>query len=102
MPKRLRSTSHQAEVIKSKSNKLNSDDPSKKARARPALLFANIFSSSGRRSQHAAPSRNANALGKGNVPSNAPTLAPRRSTRLLGGTGAKQPHPLPKASLMFT
>ncbi|EKM83048.1 hypothetical protein AGABI1DRAFT_111570 [Agaricus bisporus var. burnettii JB137-S8] len=96
MPKRLRSTSHQAEVIKSKSSKLNSDNPSKKARARPALLFANIFSSSGRRSQHAAPSRNANAPGKGNIQSNVPTLAPRRSTRLLSGTGAKQPHPLQK------
>jgi anaphase-promoting complex subunit 3 len=101
VPKRLRSTSHQAEVIKLKSNKLNSDDPSKKARARPALLFANIFSSSGRRSQHAAPSRNVNAPGKGNVQPNAPTLAPRRSSRLLSGTGAKQPHPSTKVILVF-
>ncbi|KXN82599.1 hypothetical protein AN958_02450 [Leucoagaricus sp. SymC.cos] len=96
VPKRLRSTSHQAEAIKSKNNKLNLDDPSKKARARPALLFANIFSSSGRRSQHPAPSRNVNAPGKGNVQPNAPTLAPRRSSRLLSGTGAKQPHPATK------
>lgn len=101
VPKRLRSTSRQAEAIKSKSSKLNSDDPSKKARARPALLFANIFSSSGRRSQHAASSRNANAPGKGIVQPTAPTLAPRRSTRLLSGTGAKQPHLSTKVRLAF-
>ncbi|KAJ3568883.1 hypothetical protein NP233_g5422 [Leucocoprinus birnbaumii] len=95
VPKRLRSTSNQADAIKSKNSKLNADDPSKKARARPALLFANIFSSSGRRSQHAAPSRNVNAPGKGNVQPNPPTL-PRRSSRLLSGPGAKQPHPSTK------
>ncbi|KAF9452292.1 TPR-like protein [Macrolepiota fuliginosa MF-IS2] len=98
VPKRLRSTTHQADAAKSKSSKLNSDDPSKKARARPALLFANIFSSSGRRSQYAASSRNANAPGKGNVQPTAPTLAPRRSSRLLSGTGVKQPHPSTKHS----
>lgn len=96
--KRLRSTTHQVDAIKSKSSKLNSDDPSKKARARPALLFANIFSSSGRRSQHAASSRNANAPGKGNVQPAAPTLAPRRSSRLLSGTGTKQSHPSTKVN----
>jgi len=101
VPKRLRSTSHQAEAIKLKSSKLNLDDPSNKARARPALLFANIFSSSGRRSQHAAPSRNVNSPAKGHTQPNAPTLAPRRSSRLLGGTGAKQPHQTTKVDLVL-
>ncbi|KAF5387124.1 hypothetical protein D9615_001841 [Tricholomella constricta] len=91
-PKRQRSTARQPEGVKnSLPSKLNVDDPLKKARARPALSFANIFSSSGRRSQPTTSSRTA-GVGKSNaqpVVSHVPT---RRSTRLLSGTGTKQPH----------
>ncbi|KAH6919014.1 hypothetical protein BKA70DRAFT_1249019 [Coprinopsis sp. MPI-PUGE-AT-0042] len=85
--KRLRSTSRQPEASsKPKSSKSVLDDPLKKARARPALSVANIFSSS---VQPANPART-NALGKSNAQ---PTVLPpgtRRSTRLLSGSGPKQ------------
>ncbi|KAF9036594.1 hypothetical protein BJ165DRAFT_1504550 [Panaeolus papilionaceus] len=113
--KKLRSTSRQAEgpvaavgvvpavALKSKTSKSSLDDPLKKARARPALSFANIFSSSGRGSQTTTSSRAANiASGKSNTNpnNNAAAQAPaggngagittRRSTRLL--SGGKQLH----------
>ncbi|KAG5647154.1 hypothetical protein DXG03_001109 [Asterophora parasitica] len=112
-PKRQRSTARQPELAKpsttanlnppanpssnslaSKSNTVL-DNPVKKARARPALSFANIFSSSGRRSQPkstVASSRTAGVgVGKSNAqPSGLPT---RRSTRLLSGTSTKQAPP---------
>ncbi|KAF9466329.1 hypothetical protein BDZ94DRAFT_1187704 [Collybia nuda] len=92
MPKRQRSTARQPEALKSiKPTKLVVDDPSKKARARPALIFANIFSSSGRRSQTTTSSRAAAGLGKSNQPM-VSNIATRRSTRLLSGTGTKQTH----------
>jgi anaphase-promoting complex subunit 3 len=71
-----------AEAVKSST--LDADETSKKARARPALTLANIFSSSGRRSQpKAAP----NAPAKpGREPAAAVT---RRSTRLLSNTNSK-------------
>ncbi|EIN03626.1 TPR-like protein [Punctularia strigosozonata HHB-11173 SS5] len=58
---------------------LDTDDTSKKARARPALTLANIFSSSGRRSQPKAAAASAK---NGREPAAAVT---RRSTRLLNG-----------------
>ena len=88
MPKKLRSTSRQPEVLKPKLVKSSVDDPLKKARARPALSFANIFSSSGRRSQSTTSSR-ANPLpGKNNIQP-IPGVGTRRSTRLISGTGIK-------------
>ena len=82
--KKLRSTSRQP--IKPKTTK-PSEDPLKKARARPALKFANIFSSSGRRSQPTIASRIApTGLGKTELVS---SVATRRSTRLLTGNGSK-------------
>ncbi|KAG5635898.1 hypothetical protein H0H81_009723 [Sphagnurus paluster] len=92
-PKRQRSTARQLEGVKNTipapSSKVNVDDPSKKARARPALIFANIFSS-GRRSQTTTSSRTA-GVGKSNPPPLGTNIATRRSTRLLSGTGTKQP-----------
>ncbi|KAF8892565.1 hypothetical protein BD779DRAFT_1509674 [Infundibulicybe gibba] len=94
VPKRLRSTTRQPEPPNpSKPTKQTADDPLKKARARPALLFANIFSSSGRRTQPAATSRTNAGVGKTNIPPANTNIGTRRSTRLLSGTGAKQPHP---------
>ncbi|KAF9476333.1 TPR-like protein [Pholiota conissans] len=83
--KKLRPTVSQPDVLKAMKSKSSSDDPLKKARARPALSFANIFSSSGRRSQSTTSSR-ANLLhGKSNTQSTA-HVATRRSSRLIGGT----------------
>ncbi|KAF9533502.1 hypothetical protein CPB83DRAFT_889998 [Crepidotus variabilis] len=115
--KRLRSTSSQPEVLppnpppptaaaqnlKSKPSKSNLDDPSmmKKARARPALSFANIFSSSSRRSQSTTSSRtNAAGAASGKSNNNVPPpaaavattgIATRRSTRLQSGTTVVKP-----------
>jgi anaphase-promoting complex subunit 3 len=86
--KRQRSTARQPEAIKiSKSNKLALDNPLKKARARPALLLTNLFSSSGRRSQPTASTRTT-GLGKSITQPVPPNI--RRSSRLLSGTGTKQ------------
>ena len=99
VPKRLRSTTRQPEAVKPKSSKSSLDDPLKKARARPALSFANIFSSSGRRSQPTTSSRTNLGPGKSNAqPSHIPT---RRSTRLLSGTGTKLPHASKVSILIF-
>ncbi|KAM6500894.1 hypothetical protein JOM56_003908 [Amanita muscaria] len=95
LPKRLRSTNKHADTAKQKSVKVAEDDSSKKARARPALIFANIFSSSGRRSQPATTVRSAAGSGKSNATAAAINLATRRSTRLLGGATTKQPY-IPK------
>ncbi|KAF9009424.1 hypothetical protein BDQ17DRAFT_1397732 [Cyathus striatus] len=92
-PKRLRSTTRQPEVVKSmkpNSKSINDDNP-KKARARPALSFANIFSSSGRSSQTLTSSRTAPGLGKSNAQPTVSNIPTRRSTRLLSGTGVKPP-----------
>ncbi|KAJ2925216.1 hypothetical protein H1R20_g11878, partial [Candolleomyces eurysporus] len=89
--KRLRSTAKQPEQTKPKSsNKTTVDEPLKKARARPALSFANIFSSS--HSQPAAASRTNTALTKNGAQGNAAHAGTRRSNRLLSGSGAKQLH----------
>lgn len=69
------------------------DDRSKssKARARPALTLANIFSSPGRRAQHAATSSRSNLTGVTKAVKElppGPTLT-RRSTRLLSGPSSK-------------
>ncbi|KAF8810137.1 TPR-like protein [Phlegmacium glaucopus] len=88
VPKKLRSTSRQPEALKLKSVKSSLDDPLKKARARPALSFANIFSSSGRRSQSTTSSRTNLPPGKNNIQPAAGVVT-RRSTRLLSGTGTK-------------
>ncbi|PFH52439.1 hypothetical protein AMATHDRAFT_57055 [Amanita thiersii Skay4041] len=93
LPKRLRSTTRRLEVTKqTKGTKVQTNDPSKKARARPALIFANIFSSSGRRSQPVTTARTAPSAGKNNAPPPANNLATRRSTRLLSTTTTKQSH----------
>ncbi|KAG1877793.1 hypothetical protein DFJ58DRAFT_752720 [Suillus subalutaceus] len=97
--KRLRSTiRHKStETVASKPSKLTMDETSKKARARPALKFANIFSSPGRRSQPVISSRPVAGGGitkneRGNA-----AVAPRRSTRLLSGTTSKPlKHPPPR------
>ncbi|KAH0830598.1 hypothetical protein J3R83DRAFT_2053 [Lanmaoa asiatica] len=90
--KRLRSTTRQRSVdlAKSKPSKLVMDEPLKKARARPALKFANIFSSPGRRSQPIQNLRN--VIGSGRVERHPGSngVGPRRSTRLLSGTMNKQ------------
>jgi anaphase-promoting complex subunit 3 len=90
VPKKMRSTVRQP--AKSKPTKQSAEEPLKKARARPALKFANFFSSSGRRSQPTTSSRTASTgLGKNDrIPSNS-SIATRRSTRLLTGNGNKQP-----------
>ncbi|KIM49461.1 hypothetical protein M413DRAFT_438643 [Hebeloma cylindrosporum] len=89
--KKLRSTSQHPETLKTKASKSSLDDPLKKARARPALSFANIFSSSGRRSQSTTSSRTNVAPGKSNSQPAAGHIPTRRSTRLLSGTGQKAP-----------
>ncbi|KAH7912129.1 hypothetical protein BJ138DRAFT_1179026 [Hygrophoropsis aurantiaca] len=89
--KRLRSTTRQRsiEVVKAKPTKLTVDEPLKKARARPALKFANFFSSPGRRSQPVTSTRTTAGVGKSDRHPGNPSLVPRRSTRLLSGTTAK-------------
>lgn len=89
--KRLRSTTRQRSIdlAKSKSSKLVADEPLKKARARPALKFANIFSSPGRRSQPVPTLRNVVVAKNERHPGNN-GVGPRRSTRLLSGTLGKQ------------
>jgi len=89
--KKMRSTAQQSEGLKSKPSKASLDDSLKKARARPALSFANIFSSSGRRSQQTTSSRTNVAPGKSNAQAASGHAATRRSTRLLSGTGPKLP-----------
>lgn len=90
--KKQRSTARQPEAIKTfKPSKLAVDNPLKKARARPALLLTNLFSSSGRRSQPTTSTRTI-GLGKSTTQPMASNIATRRSTRLLSGTGTKQPH----------
>lgn len=91
VPKKPRSTRRPPDPTRnSKPSKVAVNDTSKKARARPALIFANIFSSaSGHRSQPTASSRTG-GLGKSNHAA-VPPAATRRSTRLLGGPGGKQP-----------
>ncbi|KIJ17444.1 hypothetical protein PAXINDRAFT_168102 [Paxillus involutus ATCC 200175] len=89
--KRLRSTTRQRsiEVAKSKPSKPLVDEPPKKARARPALKFANIFSSPGRRSQPIQNSRNTTGVGKNERHPGNNGVGPRRSTRLLSGATSK-------------
>ncbi|KAF9566247.1 TPR-like protein [Agrocybe pediades] len=89
--KKLRSTTTQPEALKSKPSKASLDDSLKKARARPALSFANIFSSSGRRSQQTTSSRTNATAGKSNAQPATGHPPTRRSTRLLSGTGPKLP-----------
>ncbi|KAH7924550.1 TPR-like protein [Leucogyrophana mollusca] len=97
--KRLRSTTRQQsiEAVKSKPTKLTVDEPLKKARARPALKFANFFSSPGRRSQPVTSTRATAGVGKSDRHPGNPSLAPRRSTRLLSGPTTKpaSKHPPP-------
>ncbi|KAJ7285681.1 hypothetical protein C8J57DRAFT_1285528 [Mycena rebaudengoi] len=91
--KKLRSAAHQPEMARtSKPLKLAVDEPLKKARARPALKFANFFSSSGRPSQPPIPSRTASAAGKSNNHNLASSTATRRSTRLNSGPSSKLPY----------
>lgn len=92
VPKRLRSTTTRIapeSKPKSSSNKGASDELLKKARARPALLYANVFSSS--HSQPATTSRAHAALTKIATQSNL-NAATRRSNRLQSGSGTKQLH----------
>ncbi|KAF6764771.1 hypothetical protein DFP72DRAFT_869216 [Ephemerocybe angulata] len=89
--KKLRSTAgRQIDPKPKSSSKTAVDEPLKKARARPALSFANIFSSS--HSQPAAPSRAPTTLTKNNAQPNVTHTATRRSNRLQSGSGAKQLH----------
>ncbi|KIM65304.1 hypothetical protein SCLCIDRAFT_112905 [Scleroderma citrinum Foug A] len=89
--KRLRPTTRQRsiEITKSKSSKVIVDEPLKKARARPALTFANIFSSPGRRSQPVQNSKTIIGTGKNERTLGNAVLGPRRSTRLLSGASNK-------------
>ncbi|KAJ7752015.1 hypothetical protein B0H16DRAFT_1419180 [Mycena metata] len=90
--KKLRSTAPQPEMARSsKPLKLTVDEPVKKARARPALKFSNLFSSSGR-PQPPIPSRPTSGTGKSNNHSLASSTATRRSTRLNSGSSVKQPY----------
>lgn len=99
--KKLRSTSRQPEaaVRASKSSKLT-DDTLKKARVRPALTFANFFSSSGR-TQPTTSSRTSAAIGKSNQAAGHGGIPTRRSTRLLSGTSTKQGHSKVNASCLI-
>jgi len=100
VPKRLRATSRQPE-LKTKASKALFDDPLKKARARPALSFANIFSSSVGRSQSTTVSRTTSGHGKSNAPP-VPNAGPtRRSTRLLSNNGQKPPSKVCKFVFRF-
>ena len=72
------------DVPKPSSSQVLIDERSKKARTRPALTIANIFSTSGRRAQSVATSSRLNAKAHREQPQNS-GLATRRSTRLLGG-----------------
>ncbi|EGO20998.1 hypothetical protein SERLADRAFT_452141 [Serpula lacrymans var. lacrymans S7.9] len=87
--KKLRSAVRKpsAEVVKSKAVKSTVDEPLKKARARPALKFANFFSSSGRRSQPVSSTRTTLA-GKSERPVNS-GVPIRRSTRLMSNANIK-------------
>ncbi|KAH7889660.1 hypothetical protein F5I97DRAFT_1846114 [Phlebopus sp. FC_14] len=89
--KRLRSTTRQrsVEVAKAKPSKPIVDEPLKKARDRPALKFANIFSSPGRRSQPTQNSRIIVGVGKIERHTANAGPGPRRSTRLLSGGTSK-------------
>jgi len=89
--KRLRSTIRQKsiETMTSKPSKLTVDETSKKARARPALKFANIFSSPGRPSQPVITSRTTAGGGIAKGERGNAVVAPRRSTRLLSGSTNK-------------
>lgn len=90
MQKRLRSTTgRQTESSKAKSTTKTVDDPLKKARARPALSFANILCS---QSQPASNTRGTSALAKNTTTANANPPPTRRSNRLQSGSGAKQLH----------
>lgn len=79
VPKKLRPAVRQVEALKSKPSKLITDDPLKKARARPALSFANLISSGP--SQPTTSSR-AIAAGKSNNGSTSGNAGTRRSNRL--------------------
>ncbi|OAX35569.1 TPR-like protein [Rhizopogon vinicolor AM-OR11-026] len=89
--KRLRSTVRQksTDIVASKPSKLIVDETSKKARARPALKFANIFSSPGRPSQPVISSRTTVGGGVAKSERGNAAIAPRRSTRLLSGATGK-------------
>ena len=71
------------DVPKPSSSQVLIDERLKKARTRPALTIANIFSTSGRRAQSVATSSRLNAKVHREQPQNS-GLATRRSTRLLG------------------
>lgn len=100
LQKRLRPTTRQKsiEAAKPKSAKLIVHDPLKKARARPALTFTNIFSSPCRRSQPVQISKVA-AKNERNVENIA--LVPRRSSRLLSGTIIKPSGKASAPTLLF-
>ncbi|KAI6109773.1 TPR-like protein [Pisolithus sp. B1] len=89
--KRLRPTTRQRsiEATKTKTSKAIVDEALKKARARPALTFANIFSSPSRRSQPVQNSKTTIGTGKNERNLGNAVLGPRRSTRLLSGTSNK-------------
>ena len=76
------------DVPKPSSSQVLIDERLKKARTRPALTIANIFSSSGRRAQSVATSSRLNAKAHREQPQNF-SFATRRSTRLLGGATHK-------------
>ena len=69
-------------IFQSTEDRSSKNSTTSKARARPALTIANIFSSSGRSAQNAAPSSKPSTLGIGKPASGAGT---RRSTRLQSG-----------------
>ncbi|KAI6166981.1 TPR-like protein [Pisolithus thermaeus] len=89
--KRLRPTTRQRsiEATKTKTSKAIVDEALKKARARPALTFANIFSSPSCRSQPVQNSKTTIGTGKNERNLGNAVLGPRRSTRLLSGTSNK-------------
>jgi anaphase-promoting complex subunit 3 len=76
------------EVPKPSSSRVLIDERLKKARTRPALTIANIFSSSGRRAQPVATSSRLDTKSHHEQPPNS-GFAARRSTRLLGGVTHK-------------
>jgi len=101
-PEAAATTTTTAITTKLKSSKSGVDDPSmKKARARPALSFANIFSSSSRPSQPTTSSRIHAVSGKNNAPPPvAAHIVTRRSSRLQSGAVHK-PHPSKVNSIPF-
>ncbi|KAF9792339.1 hypothetical protein BJ322DRAFT_1206970 [Thelephora terrestris] len=87
-PRSVGVSQRSVDIPKPSSSRVLIDERSKKARTRPALTIANIFSSPGRRAQSVTTSSRLNTKTHREQPQNL-GFATRRSTRLLGGATHK-------------